>query len=249
MKILVTAGNTQTPVDRVRCITNIFSGRTGAQIACRAHERGHTVVFLTSHSAVVDSLAVSRPRSLPHWRIRPYRTFDDLDLALDEELAAGAFDVVIHAAAVSDYRVAGVFAPVGSTSFDPISRAWRTAPVPPHLNDVTTGKVKSSHSELWMRLVPTPKLIDKIRSAWGFNGLLVKFKLEVGLNEYQLEQVAERAREASSANLMVANTLEEMHEWALVGAAPRGYVRVTRAALADHLLDQLERLHGRVTQG
>ncbi|MFO0803298.1 MAG: phosphopantothenoylcysteine decarboxylase [Gemmataceae bacterium] len=29
MKVLVTAGNTQSPLDRVRCITNIFSGRTG----------------------------------------------------------------------------------------------------------------------------------------------------------------------------------------------------------------------------
>ena len=32
MKILVTAGNTQVPIDRVRCITNIFSGRTGTRI-------------------------------------------------------------------------------------------------------------------------------------------------------------------------------------------------------------------------
>ena len=39
MKILVTAGNTQTPIDRVRSITNIFSGRTGARIAARAFNR------------------------------------------------------------------------------------------------------------------------------------------------------------------------------------------------------------------
>ena len=49
MKILVTAGNTQTPIDRVRCITNIFSGKTGAQIALEAHRHGHSVVLLTSH--------------------------------------------------------------------------------------------------------------------------------------------------------------------------------------------------------
>ena len=29
MNLLVTAGNTLVPVDRVRCITNIFTGRTG----------------------------------------------------------------------------------------------------------------------------------------------------------------------------------------------------------------------------
>ena len=41
MNLLITAGNTQTPIDRVRCITNIFTGRTGAQVALEAHRRGH----------------------------------------------------------------------------------------------------------------------------------------------------------------------------------------------------------------
>ncbi|HVL11743.1 MAG TPA: phosphopantothenoylcysteine decarboxylase, partial [Gemmata sp.] len=54
MNVLVTAGNTQTPVDRVRCITNIFSGRTGGQIAARAYDRGHAVTLLTSHPEVID---------------------------------------------------------------------------------------------------------------------------------------------------------------------------------------------------
>ena len=56
MKILVTAGNTQTPVDRVRCITNVFSGRTGARIALAAHDRGHAVTLLTSQPGVVRDL-------------------------------------------------------------------------------------------------------------------------------------------------------------------------------------------------
>ena len=47
MNILVTAGNTQTQIDRVRCITNIFSGRTGARVAAEADSRGHTVTLLT----------------------------------------------------------------------------------------------------------------------------------------------------------------------------------------------------------
>jgi phosphopantothenate---cysteine ligase (CTP) len=47
MNLLVTAGNTQTPIDRVRCITNIFTGRTGAQVALEAHRRGHAVTHLT----------------------------------------------------------------------------------------------------------------------------------------------------------------------------------------------------------
>ena len=73
--------------------------------------------------------------------------------------------MVVHAAAVSDYAVAGVFA--GGA-------------------DVSAGKVKSSHPELWLKLTPTPKLVDRIRDPWGFRGTLVKFKLEVGLGEPEL---------------------------------------------------------------
>ena len=48
MNLLVTAGNTLAPIDRVRGLTNIFTGRTGAAVALHAHGRGHRVVLLTS---------------------------------------------------------------------------------------------------------------------------------------------------------------------------------------------------------
>lgn len=230
MNILVTAGNTQTPVDDVRCITNIFTGRTGGIIAARAFERGHTVTLLTSHPAVVDAIPATRHRSAPDWRVRPYRTFDDLDAAMGETLTGEKFDAVIHAAAVSDYRVAGAFT-FHEGQFE----------------DVSAGKVKSSHPELWLKLTPTPKLVDKIRSAWGFAGVLVKFKLEVGLTESELLTVAEKARVHSSADLMCANTLGGMKEWAFIGAGESGYRRVTRAELADYLLDKMEAV--RATKG
>jgi phosphopantothenoylcysteine synthetase/decarboxylase len=222
MKILVTAGNTQTPIDRVRSITNIFSGRTGARIAARAFDRGHAVTLLTSHPEVLGSIPSTRPRALPHWRIRPYRTFDDLDTEMGEEVRTGGFDAVIHAAAVSDYRVAGIYT----------NNEGRFA-------DVSAGKVKGSYPELWLKLVPTPKLVDRIRSEWGFAGVLVKFKLEVGISEEEVREAAERARLHSRADLMVANTLEGMNDWALLGGAA-GYEKVPRNELADLLLDGVE---------
>lgn len=239
MKILVTAGNTQAPIDRVRCITNVFSGRTGAQIAARAFERGHCVVLLTSHPETLDSISTSRERTNPEWRVRTYRTFDDLDSAMCEEIGSGRYDVVIHAAAVSDYRSAGVFELAPGTTFDPNELGWDSTERP-HLIDAAAGKVKSSHPELWLRLIPTPKLVDKIRPVWGFTGTLVKFKLEVGLSETELIERAERARSHSGADLIVANTLEEMHAWAIIGAGPTSYRRVHRAQLAETLINAVE---------
>jgi phosphopantothenoylcysteine synthetase/decarboxylase len=238
MNILVTAGNTQTPLDRVRCITNIFSGRTGAQIAARSFDRGHSVVLLTSHPEVLDSTPTSRERVSPDWRVRTYRTFDDLDAAMGEEIKGNRHDVVIHAAAVSDYQAAGTFVLAPGTTFDPAELTWAAGSEQPRCVDVASGKVKSSHPELWLRLVPTAKLVDKIRPVWGFTGILVKFKLEVGLSEAELETVAERARTHSGADLMAANTLEGMYQWAIVGAGDR-YRKVSRAELADYLLDQI----------
>jgi phosphopantothenoylcysteine synthetase/decarboxylase len=241
MKILVTAGNTQTPIDRVRCITNIFSGRTGAQIAATAFESGHGVTLLTSHPEVLESIPTTRERMVPDWYVRTYKTFDDLDNAMGEEIRGGGFEAVIHAAAVSDYRPVGVFALAPETTFDPNDLAWDSTTQRPHVMDVAIGKVKSSHSELWLRLIPTPKLVDKIRSEWGFKGLLVKFKLEVGLSDAELIEVAERARLYSNADLITANTLEGMNDWAIIGSADN-YQKVARNQLADHLLNKLEEL-------
>ena len=62
MNLLITAGNTQARIDRVRCLTNIFTGRTGAAIAAEAAARGHTVTLATSHP---DTAASTSPSLSP----------------------------------------------------------------------------------------------------------------------------------------------------------------------------------------
>src|SRR5437773_9221693 len=103
MRILITAGNTQAPIDRVRCLTNIFTGRTGAGIAACAHDRGHDVTLLTSHPEVVIEQRPQQPLSGARWRPYRYSTFDDLQTLLSGEVQGGGYDAVIHCAAVSDY--------------------------------------------------------------------------------------------------------------------------------------------------
>ena len=74
------------------------------------------------------------------------------------------------------------------------------------------------------RLVATiglPKLIDRFRRPWGFSGILVKFKLEVGISEQDLLKIAEESRQASAADLMVANTLDGAAQWARLGRMGR----------------------------
>ncbi len=239
MHVLVTAGNTAVMIDRVRCLTNIFSGRTGAAIALCAHERGHHVTLLTSHPEAIAQLHNPVPGP-PRWDCIAYRTFVDLYKLLVQHIGVGAsrYDVVIHCAAVSDYLSAGVFAPAAGTAFEPGELTWHG--LPPRLQDRKAGKVKSDEPELWLRLVRAPKLIDRIRLDWGFTGILVKFKLEVDVSDDKLREIAETSRLHSGADWMVANTLEGAANWAYLGNGA-AYERVSRAELPQRLLEAIER--------
>jgi phosphopantothenoylcysteine synthetase/decarboxylase len=244
VKLLLTAGNTQAPIDRVRCLTNIFTGRTGTEIALHAVERGHTVTLLTSHPEVVGSVRPQSPQHRELMSVIPYRTFDDLRDQMSQGIRAGLPDAVIHTAAVSDYLTAGIYAPAADTQFHAEVETWRS-PVDgvPQLVDVSAGKVKSDAPELWLRLVRAPKLVDLVRPAWDYHGILVKFKLEVGISEDELRAIAERSRRHSAADLMVANTLEGRKDWALLGPVTGHYRHVCRGELPGLLIDAIERLH------
>lgn len=225
MKILATAGNTQTLIDRVRCITNIFSGRTGAQIAATAFDRGHDVTVLTSHPHVLNDIPGVRQRTST-FRVQAYQTFEDLEKMMSSLILSGEYDAVVHAAAVNDYHVVGTYANTNR---------------PSDLVDVGAGKIKSTHQDLWIRLRPAPKLIDKIRTEWNFTGMLIKFKLEVGVSDDELLRIAEHSRRQSKADFIVANTLEGMHDCAFVGSDKVGYCRIQRHTLADTVVREIER--------
>jgi phosphopantothenoylcysteine synthetase/decarboxylase len=236
MNLLVTAGNTQAPIDRVRCITNIFTGRTGAHLALTAWQRGHRVTLLTSHPDVAHN-----PEADARWQVWKYRTFDDLAGLMETEIRRGDLDGIFHAAAVSDYLTAGVYSRDPETTFANGHWIGGNIGLPPGMIDHTAaGKVKSDEPELWLRLVRAPKLVDKIREPWGFAKLLIKFKLEVGKSEAELVAIAERSRVQSRADLMVANTLEDAAHWALVGPVAGRYEHVTRGNLSTRLVDLAE---------
>jgi phosphopantothenoylcysteine synthetase/decarboxylase len=250
MHLLVTAGNTVVPIDRVRCLTNIFTGRTGAGIALHGYERGHAITLLTSHPKVVSEPQHSSLLAENRWDVRIYRTFEDLARQMEDAIKLGRLDGVIHCAAVSDYQPGGIYAPAPGTRFAVDTNQWQcSGPTPAALVDRSARKVKSDEPELWLRLVRTPKLVDAIRSAWGFRGILVKFKLEVGLSDERLLDIAERSRQQSAADLMVANTLEGTASWAFLGPLAGKYDRIERPQLPSRLLDEVERLHREHTHG
>ena len=130
-----------------------------------------------------------------------------------------------------------IYAPDAETAFEAGPGTWieRTGALPRMVDRGTPGKVKSDEPELWLRMTRAPKLVDRIRRDWGWKGVLVKFKLEVGCDDATLLAIAERSRVHSGADLMVANTLEGADQWAYLGPLDGSYEKVARADLPVRL--------------
>lgn len=199
MRVLVTAGSTNIPIDRVRVLSNIFKGKTGLNIAGYFAKKGDEVTLLTSGEVPVAPAVIME-------QVVNYRDYDELEKAMKLLLSFGRadpskkFDVVIHSAAVSDYRVTSV----------------HTMEHGQLMKVDSSGKIPSGHDELFLKMVPTEKLIDKIRKPWGFEGVLVKFKLQVEMSDEELLKVARKSMKHSKADLIVANCLEWMSSRAFV---------------------------------
>jgi len=105
--VLVTAGGTREPLDSVRFVGNRSSGRMGVALAEAARERGALVTLLAAN------LVVPAPEGV---EVVPVPTAADLRR---EALARSDADVILMAAAVSDYRPAEALAHKRAKSGEP----------------------------------------------------------------------------------------------------------------------------------
>lgn len=243
MNFLITAGNTLAPIDRVRCLTNAHRGRAGAVVARTAWGRGHTITLATSRPDALLEHGINPRDPGERFSVLQYQTFDELTSILQNQLRVGTFDVVCHSASVSDFLSGGAFTPDPGTFFNARTGQWEARSGAPRLTAREDAKIKSAEPELWVRLVRAPKLVDRIRQPWGFTGLLVKFVLEAGIGEQELVDAADASRQQSSADVVVANTVDGEAHWAYLGPVADRYERVTRRELPDRLVLALEDLY------
>ncbi|MBI4338370.1 MAG: bifunctional phosphopantothenoylcysteine decarboxylase/phosphopantothenate--cysteine ligase CoaBC [Chloroflexi bacterium] len=97
--IVVSAGGTMEPIDPVRVITNRSSGKMGYAIAEAARDRGARIILVTTPTA--NALPV--PACVEATVVESVAQMRDAVLS-----ACAEADVLIMAAAVSDYRVAQI---------------------------------------------------------------------------------------------------------------------------------------------
>lgn len=228
-RFLVTAGNTREAIDRVRDWGNIFTGRTGFEIA-QALLRVGSVTLLTSVPAYAEAIIQAGGQATL------FRTHQELE-TLCAKSANQLYDAIIMTAAISDYEPDGVYEIMERQELPgaPGMQQWT-------VRNVQRGKVKSTHGAIAVAGKPTAKIVDMFRLRWNYRGLLIKFKLEVDLTDADLIQIGSVSRLTSQADLMVANSLDHVQS-----AAPKafliddqGVVEVKRAALATTLVTWIE---------
>ena len=209
MKILVTSGGTKVPIDGVRDITNMSHGTFGSRIAKAFLTLGHEVTYFAAQDAVdplelridfngVEHNEIRKPiadqiEGFQYWALKVsprfhrfnFRNYDDYarelcNFCTQTKWTQGKPDIVVLAAAVSDYVVAN---PVG-------------------------GKARSSDA-MTIQLTPAEKLINKVKE-WLPETKLVGFKLLVNSTEAELFDAANKSIVTNHCDMVVANDLRDI---------------------------------------
>ena len=180
MRCIVTAGPTFEPLDKVRRLTNFSTGRLGSDLANYLAAHGHETTLLIGQQATWRG-----ERHAQH--VETFTTTANLSERL-QALANTNVSAVFHAAAVSDFA---------------IGRVW-CQPPQGEPTELKAGKLSSREGTLLAELVPTPKIITRLRE-WFPQARLVGWKYEVdgdraGAIRRALEQIVECRTDLCVAN-------------------------------------------------
>ncbi len=167
-KILITCGPTWIPIDDIRIISNKSTGTLGQTLATDCASAGAKVTLLEG--------PVTRPLDAYAIRIQKFYFYEEFYRLIKSELKK-PYDVVIHAAAVSDYKLESPF----------------------------RRKIKSKQPQLHLTLVPTRKIIHLIKQMQP-KTFLVGFKLESDMNKNTAVSATQELFRQGQCDLVVANT-------------------------------------------
>jgi phosphopantothenoylcysteine decarboxylase / phosphopantothenate---cysteine ligase len=167
-KVLITAGPTIEYIDPVRVITNQSTGRTGVLLARELVLSGAKVTF------VYGPGTEPVPKGVKVIRVK---TSGEMMDAVRREMRQ-RFDIVVLAAAVSDYTV----------------------------ESPSKTKVKSNADRMVVKMKKVPKIIDEIKKIQK-DVFLVGFKAETDVPKKRLVLLSRKKLEESHADMIIANDI------------------------------------------
>lgn len=168
--VLITSGPTWVPIDSMRVISNQSSGQFASCMAKDFLKAGANVT-------VIEGPVIS-PIQTQGIKVIKFCFYDELVATLKNELSK-KYDVVVHAAAVSDYKLKKPF----------------------------KKKVSSDQNQISWDLVRTPKVINLIKKV-SPQSLLVGFKLEDSFEEKSLFRKVQKLFDEAKCDFVIANSLK-----------------------------------------
>lgn len=183
-RILITAGGTRETIDGVRTLTNMSTGKTGAEIADALHERGHKVLLLTSKYAVMPKSDV---------KVDTYESFREIRNTLRALAQSKPFDLIVHAAAISDYSIASIETPDGE--------------VQPGLE-----KMSSEHDNISIRLTRNEKILPKLKDLFSGDPVVVGFKLTSTESKEEQAKAIFRLFDKGGVDYVVHNDMTDINK-------------------------------------
>ncbi len=188
-KLLITGGAMSEKIDGVREINNRSSGKTASAIAACFLDNGWELTYLHHDSASLEGSEGSFQRS--------YHDYQDLEGLLDDCLERQEWDLIIHAAAVSDYRL--------------------------HKEPKLVKQQKlESGQNLNLILQPTAKLLDKLLEKAKGKPIICAFKLTVGQVPVSGLAKAQKFLDHNKADFVVWNDTDQIgpgrHHYTLISS-------------------------------
>ncbi len=177
MRLLITFGPSYEPLDGARRLTNMSTGRLGTELANAFWAAGWHVHCLRGEGS--SFLGPLHVRDL-----ETFTTNDDLAGRLERLSRAEPFDVVLHAAALCDYRVSRVFGADGQ--------------------EIMSPKIATRNGRLTLELEPAAKLLPKLRS-WFSTARLVGWKYELAGTQLEALEMAWRQVRQNRIDACVLN--------------------------------------------
>lgn len=233
-KIIITSGPTNERIDSVMKITNMSTGALGSTIASvfltqpEFAEKVDTIFYISTkmtHKPVVPDDQLDK--IIP---IQIESTQDIID-ALKDVFEHNKIDLMIHSAAVGDYKAK--YSIRGEALAENIVDALLDMPTsnrrevydriisvldnPKSLQDDST-KMSSYEPRLMTMLTLTPKVIGLVKQM-SPDTKLVGFKLLDGVTKEHLFEVANNLRKKNNADYIVANDLSKIghgKHWAMI---------------------------------
>ena len=239
-RILITGGPSNEYIDEVMKITNMSSGKIAVQLAEAFTRDGYEVTAILNKSVKYNLYGDSYGK--PNLRIVYFETTEDLMKAIQDESKKFTYDIVIHSAAVADYKPAYSFRmedmakEIAEYILDnarEINEAFTGVDIEKAIFNILTNpnckvndstKISSCEPNLTVKLGLTPKIIESLRK-WFPDAYICGFKLLENVSEEELVEAAMKQIKKCKTNLVFANDLAKLRtgDASRLVVAPSGY--------------------------